>query len=529
MVSLYDMMLQKPSFKHLSTSIPSLDSVLMKNISNGIYDFENVPNSTGASFVVGSLIVSHLSHSNENRAIIIDTLHPFPWYSIVKNKNFQDEWLDKKLISYNADTFAKLFALLMSDKLDGPKESTIIVINNFHELIELYKLELSAAYEETLLKFRALTNSILINNHEKWKVEGSHPKLPEIPPQSSLLRENPTLKYQSHVHTLTNMISQYTYKNSLICILLGYLSSKYQNYRPKSSLTNISGYDSQIPSSASSSTPMSQGRPTLGHGNGRLVLSASLGGSYTPTNSASASTSRKTSSSTNTSLDSFVTSRFIFYKDWYHKTPYFQDNHSLHRNGSQKRLISSSQLKMVYAVKAINLHQVGPEPSPVYFDYNNGYYDDFEEENTTNIPRSDKIKVIDLSGPASLSTNDIDVDISVSLSAMQANAVNSLSAPRPESSGSHEFSTNYNDSRKELGRFLPSSPNLTESQINTLLPSSHVLNKNQVSQLNQEYSFLLPENLDDQKNNEDRELVIDASDEDIMGSLLVNNIDKPTN
>lgn len=524
MVSLFDMMLQKPTFKHLSTSIPSLDSLLMKNIRNGIYDFESVPNCTGVSFVVGSLIVSHLSHSSENRAIIIDTLHPFPWHSIVKNEKFQDEWLDNKLISYTADTFAKLFALLMSDKLDGPKESTIVVINNFHELLELYKLELSAAYEEALLKFQVLTNSILINSREKSKAEGYQPRLPEIPAQSALLRENPALKYQSHASTLTNMISQYTYKNSLICILIGYLSSKYQTYRPKPFLTNGSGYDSPIPSSASSSTPLSQARPSLSYGGGRLVLSASLGGNYTPTNSASASSSRKTSSSTNSSLDSFITSRLIFYKDWYHKTPHFKENHTSQQDEMQKTLINSSQLKMVFAVKTVNLHQMGSENGPVYFDYDNGYYDDLEEEEEiSEAPETRNIKVIDLSGSTPIPTDATPEP----LLPLQTSIVNSPNTPRLEVAGSNGISSHLHDSRIEKERFLPSSPNLSESQINTFLPSadSQNISKSQLSQLVQENQHAFPE----AKNREDPELEIDASDDDIMGSLLVNIVDEAPN
>lgn len=520
MVSLYDMMLKKPTFKHLSTSIPSLDALLKNNISNGIYDFESVPNCTGASFVVGSLIVSHLSQSSENRAIIIDTLHPFPWHSIVNNPKFQEEWLDDKLISYKTDTFAKLFALLISDKLEGPKESTIVVINNFHELLELYRLELSAAYEEALLKFQVLTNSILINNREKSKAEGYQPKLPEIPSQSALLRENPVLKYQSHVSTLINMISQYTYKNSLICILLGYLSSKYQNYRPKPFSTNNSGYDSQMPSSASSNTSLSQTRPNLGYGGGRLVLCTSLGGNYTPTNSASASSSRKTSSSTNSSLDSFITSRIIFYKDWYHKTPHFKESNPSQLDELQKRLINSSQLKMVFAVKTVDLHRVGSESCPVYFDYNNGYYDDFEEEEEiTENSESRNIKIIDLSGPILQSTNNTPEPL------LQLETTIS----QPDAAHSNGISIDINNTRWENKGLLPSSPNLTESQINTFLPSadSQSISKSQLSQLFQENEN--SSQVSKSRDSGDHELEIDASDDEIMGSLLVNIVDESTN
>lgn len=528
MVSLYDMMLQRDNFRHLSTSIPSLDSMLQNKLSSGIYDFESVPNCTGVSYVVGSIVVSHLAHKKENRAIIIDTLNPFPWHNIVKNEKFQAEWLDSKLISYTTDTFAKLFALLISDKLNGPKESTIVVINNFHELIEMYKLELSAAYEETLLKFQIDSNAVMINNQEKWKVEGSPPKLPEIPFLSSLLKENPALKYQSHVSTLINMISQYTYKNNLICILVGYLSSTYQAYRPKAPLSGGSGNDSQRMSSSSSSTPLSQGRPTLSYGTGRLVLTPSLGGSYTPTNSASGPNSRKSTSSTNTSLDSFITSRLIFYKDWYHKTPYFKENYPAQQSDTQTRLITSSQLKMIFAVKMAPLHQIGPESDPVYFDYDNGYYDDIDDENVKE-DENNHIKIIDLSGPG---LQSLDTGVLVS-PAIQTHPVNSMSPNERESRDLNDALTDISVLHNERQRSLPSSPNMSESQINTLLPSSDAPSKGDVSQLNNTCLLDFRQNSEKEENGEengeDSELIIDASDDDIMGSLLVNRVDSPLN
>ena len=42
---------------------------------------------------------------------------------------------------------------------------------------------------------------------------------------------------------------------------------------------------------------------------------------------------------------------------------------------------------------------MGSENGPVYFDYDNGYYDDFEEEDEINgAPETRNIKIIDLSG-----------------------------------------------------------------------------------------------------------------------------------
>lgn len=520
MVSLYDMMLQEPKFAHLSTSIPTLDAKLMSKTWNGIYDFQSVPNCSGSYSVVGSIIVSHLRQKPENRVIVVETLHPFPWHNVVCQDGFQDSWAEDKLVGYTTDTFAKLFALFMSEKLNGPRGTTMVIVNNFHELVELYKLEISAAYEETLLKFQVATNSALINNIEKRKVEGSHTKLPEIPPQSALLRENPTLKFQAHLSILASMISQFTYKNDLICILMGYLTTKYQNYRPKPLQM---GSDLLIPSSASSNTPSSSTRPISGYGNGRVVLAASLGGNYTPPNSASASAPPKNStSSVNSTLDSFITTRLIFYKDWYHKSEHFKENHPP-SSQYQRRIIGSSQLKMVYAVKVIHLHQADNESSPVYFDYDNGYYCDFDDSDESQPNYKRTIKVIDLSR----FSDDGKEPANFPLTAPTQDNDTIFTTPQSEFPRAEETISARMDDGEKL---LPSSPDLTESQIKVFLPSTDSSHNNQTSQpeaaLPQIYRVTDDLNeVQEQSDGDEQDLVIGASDDDMMGSLLLNRND----
>ncbi|CUM67234.1 uncharacterized protein PRCAT00004927001 [Priceomyces carsonii] len=443
MVSLHEIMLQKSAFLHMSTSIPSLDALLTANKSNGICDFQSVPGCNAAYSVVSTIMISHLK--NGGRVVVVDCWSLFPLQLLEEDADYDESW-DSKIITYSTDTFAKLLALLISDKLSLENGRTMVVINQFHELVELYRLELNSAYKEMLLKIQISQNATVLNQKERIRTEGpgSAPPLLELPPQSDLRRVSPGKKFQSHLSALINMISNLAYKNGLMCILMGTLTTKYEKYSMKPR------YQSQSSSQSSSiSPPSSSSLSSLNQvpSKGRVVLTPYLSSGSIP------------AFSSDCIIDSFLSFRLVFYRDWYHNSPDFEAKRD--QQGMTLPL-DQSLLKAVFVVDLFNPQASLKAVSKVYFDY---------DSNDT------KNKFIDLS-TSNLQEADNEPNIS-------RTEVDSPSNDLPLGS-------------KTSALPIPSSPNLTESQVGELLNTTD--------------SFNRPEDLSDSASR--CELVIEASDEE---------------
>lgn len=380
MVSLYNIVMNQRHFSHLLSGIPSLDKVLLSPKSR-ILDFQSGPGCIAAYTVSVSLMMSHLTANASNTVVIIDTLNPFPLSLITSHPSYRPEWLDTNIISYTVDTFAKLYALFTFDVLPKDKSggSTMIFINDIHETFELYKYELSALYEETILKHHIERNAIMIRNQEQFELMGTKTPLPDLPANSDLLRVSPVAKFESHLHSLLNEISTHVINNNLFCILLGHLDTKYEFWSKTSQSSQTSS-------------------------SGRVVLTDSLGGKY------QSLTGGKTAK-TNSPLDTFVTSRLIFYRDWYHKSPHFKKNFPPLTPTSRVAL-NDSNLRMVFVVQVKHLQEVvSTRYPPIYFDHDNEYYHLDDEFEVSSNPAH--FQFIDLStdkGATSMARNGTVVD-----------------------------------------------------------------------------------------------------------------------
>ncbi|KAI5959343.1 hypothetical protein KGF57_002119 [Candida theae] len=308
----------------LSTSISTLDDILLKTsfVDTPIFDLQSTPSCRGMYIVMTSLIVSHLSQNKP--VIIIDTLNKFPFHLLKNHTKFNADFKNN-ITHYVCDTFAKLYSLISTKSNFGT--DSLIVINEFHSLLELYKLEMSASYEETILKNFIENNSTLINN----KASGAKDTFTKIPSASDLLKVSPISKYEAHVKLLfRNLHNICTDSNSMI-YLLGYMETKY---RPYKLLNNVDA--SQLAYSEK----------------GRVILSP-------------------------ISTHKSCTTRLLFYLDWYHKTPHFFRNFPI--DDTRQITINQAMLKLINVVK---VEAKSESFSPIYFDVDDEFYYDQEGEFT---------------------------------------------------------------------------------------------------------------------------------------------------
>lgn len=331
MVSLFEMSLQRPAWSHLSSGIPTLDQMLRIE-TDAVLDFQSVPANLALSALMCNLVASHLAKSGL-RVVIIETLDTFPWDLLRQHPQYCPEWLDR-IERHDLSSFAQVYAFFTLMPLEQ-FASALLVVTSFHELVEWYRLQVSASYEETLLKHEIDNNRIILDNRAKVAEEGlALVTLTQLPPQSSLVKENPIVKAQNHINALFKRMGHFAYKNSAVVILQGQLEPKYKPWPKRNA-----------PEEDSSQAP----QPSFPQRNpGRLVLTPVTFGAH---NSDLHSPSF---------CDTQISARLVFYNDWYHKSPHFS------RNG---RAPEDEDRYMVSAVKLQWLHGVSNINDPVYFDF----------------------------------------------------------------------------------------------------------------------------------------------------------------
>ncbi|KAG2731191.1 hypothetical protein G9P44_005607 [Scheffersomyces stipitis] len=315
-------------------------------------------------------MVSHLSNSPNNKVIVVDTLTPFPWHLLFSHSRFQQEWRqDSRIALHDPDTFALLYGLFAYGSLEPAiNGSTIVIINDFHQTLDIYLHDQTSSYEETILKHHLEVNSIIKSNQTQYELEGTKTPVPEIPAQSDLLKMSAISKFNTHLNSLLTMMSKFCYKTNSMCFLLGHLETKYIPYSTTSQMSDADFYNTSVSY----------------QDKGRVVLVPSY----------SESNEEKKDDINSKSIDSYLCMRLIFYKDWYHNSPYFAECYPPLEK-QNKVVINQAQLRTVFAIKITNFSSKS-KYCPIYFDYDDIIYhlDDDNENDSIDLSPG---KLIDLS------------------------------------------------------------------------------------------------------------------------------------
>lgn len=346
MVSLFDMCLQRPLWAHLSTGIPTLDQMVEFQL-DGVFDFQSVPANAGVTAMTCNLMVSHLRESKQLTLFVVETLNGFHWDLLRQHPQYDRNWENSDQIQiFSATSVVELFWFFAFGPAQHVGASTMLFITNFHEIVELYRLDIAAAHEEALLRHQIDKNRELLKNFDRIAEEGIElVSLPQLPPNSGLLKENPYIKAQNHVDELFKEMAEFTYKNSAIVVLLGHLDAVYKPYGKRQLV---------LPTPSSSfvgSQQNSLSQPVTREQN-RLVL-APVTFSKPP--------SGKQALSDVGLNESRITARLIFYDDWYYKSPLFLSK------GIEPR---EEDRYHVLVVKVTVPNGVSNINEPVYFEFN---------------------------------------------------------------------------------------------------------------------------------------------------------------
>lgn len=493
-----------PNFRHLKSGLESLDKMMCSKMGSGIYDFQQVPNSTGYILILTSFIISHLEHDEENRVVVIDSFNPFPWHAVFKHPSFKEEWLDARIGSYSTDTFAQLLSLFLLGEV-GESKRTLVIITDFHDLIDLYRHELISSYEETLLKFHIQENSNFLSELEKLKFEGTRTK--KLPDSSRLplTRDNPSFKFHSHLDRFFNTLSRFVSKNEGLCILLGVLSTKYlrEESRPLSSSGfNNSQISTQSASQSLNSTNLHSTQDTDGYSaRGSVVLWPSLKEATPSVNAQYGLGSPRGLGKYQ--IDNYITTRVILYNEWMFKAlgEQYPDDDQIFSIWAE-----DDRLQRVFALKVLNLQEQASREKIIYFSY---------ESNAT-----------EKKGPGHLKKlRDITSATNVFTSSQDNTAVNAIQSQAqgfPSSEILQQANLHREDASSPRFDLPPSSPNLIvpQGEASQLPTDNHLASeKEQANNSLQSRKSALP---NDSDNPDSDILAIEASDDELLGTLLVN-------
>lgn len=227
MVSLYELLQLDPSPLQTDTN---LDPLLPTNRQGGIFEVHAVPGCVDHFRVLTNVIVNHLSQSSPG-VVVIDTLHPFRFHRLRDHPRFKREWASR-ISHYTVNSISQLYMLCLklsagSEGMAANTAHRLIIINNYPELMDLYRVDMSAVYEEYLLKHQVETNNVLLAHFDQMKTEGTVPACARIPPTSDLLRQHPARKTTAHLSTMANLLALMARTLLQTIVLVGYLDSAY--------------------------------------------------------------------------------------------------------------------------------------------------------------------------------------------------------------------------------------------------------------------------------------------------------------
>ncbi|CAH6722805.1 hypothetical protein CLIB1444_11S01508 [[Candida] jaroonii] len=317
MTSLRDIK-HRPRFDHLNSSIPSVDDKHFgQHFISGIYDFQTVPNNVSVYLILSNFVIKHLENTTyPGNVVIVSLSGNFPLDHILENKKFQQNWIDNGQLKYlKVDTVTNLIILLNNYMKSEVDNQTLFIFDNFHNLLDFYKLELSQIYQESMLRNHIFNLDTIEAQAERQEIEGLKPDIVEIPENSHLIRESPLTKFNNHVRFIMNLMTNVCFKYNSIAFITGKLDSRFEAFKPRISMdsSNIESSQRSGRSFDSSQITPEPRKPNKG----RMVLKSSNSNLDKPMGS---------QMSLENPLNSFITERAIFFKDWYHKTLHCQKN-----------------------------------------------------------------------------------------------------------------------------------------------------------------------------------------------------------
>lgn len=328
---------QGPRWAHLDTGIATINLMLDVKL-DAIIDLQSVPSNAAVFAILANLIASHLEKP-DTRVVVIECLKPFHWQWLQCHASYQESWrLEKRLVLYRLDSFAKLFSFFSQLPMENSQSgATLVLILNFHELMEYYRLQLAASHEELLLKHQIEKNNVLIANKDKATEEGYDLiELPQLPRNSGLLKISPYHRFKEHFDSLMLLINDFTYRYSGVVVMQGYMLPKYRQYNKTKLVAESSQRETQTASETSNMAP-----PEKQYSHSRLV--------FTPV-----TFTRELES------DNKAASRILLYNDWYFNSPHFL---------SEKRPKEESDYHFVFVAKITNFQGLQTINEAVFFDF----------------------------------------------------------------------------------------------------------------------------------------------------------------
>lgn len=319
MVLVYDIIQSQVSrFSHVTTGIG--DPTLFEP---GVYDFQTTPTNQGVAVAIASMVISHLSHGLLTRVVVIECLGRFPWPLVTKHRQFRGRWLDANgpLKLYRCTSFGEVYTRLESLVDD---EDTLVVVYQLHELLDHYRLQLVQSFKHHMLKYKLEKTAAAVDNKTQG-VDDITKDLPTLPPSSDLLQKLAISKFDAHMTALVLLLKEVSATS--VVVLTGGLDARFCKLEPWPATSSSS---SQLPS-----LPISQSRDPVAPNRTRLMLVPSSEFLYP-----------------------HVAARFIFFRDWYQKSPKFA------LAGCYQPRVSYTDLRLVHAVKV----DVGGQINTYWFD-----------------------------------------------------------------------------------------------------------------------------------------------------------------
>lgn len=344
MVSLFDMSTQGARWDHLDTGDSALNQMLDVRM-DAIIDLQSVPSNSAVYAILANLMASHLKRTG-TKVIVVETVNLFEWEWLKRHPEYQESWfLDRRIPIFRLNSFAKLFAFFSKVPMDEiAAGSLLVLVLNFHELVELYRLQFSAVCEESLVKHQIDKNRTLLNNWNKATEEGWElVKIPSLPRSSALLRESPYSRFRNHFALLLQLMNKFAYQHSSVVLVQGFLTPKYKPYTAKKPLEK------------------SQAGTQAGPENGLKSSSASfLQRPYTSSRLYLTPVTFLLDSDSENRNGSKFSSRILIYNDWYFKSPHFLN---------EQRDITASDYRFVSVAKVTTYHGQHSFNKPVYLDF----------------------------------------------------------------------------------------------------------------------------------------------------------------
>lgn len=349
MVSLFDICLEKPKWSHISTGVASIDAMIDLTGSGAIIDFQSTPIHNAMFATVCNMIVTQLEYSEDSHVIVLETFNPFPWGLYAKHPRYNKNW-DARIKKFQVSTFAQILAFFICNPMKALSRSSLVIIVNFHEVMEFYRHQLNATFEEALLKLEIEKNEDLLNTLKRdGRIDtpgnGQNQDIP-------LFKESPLVKYQEHVDEMFKHLNGFLREYSLIILLLGCMDvkSRVQFRNPESA------NDSQT---ANNSSKLIRDSSTRTRSGSRYL--------FTPV-----TYDKRVNSFTTALNDSKILQRILFFKDFYRNSHHYSQ-------GTQA--FDTDGERIVAVAKPDKENASGNIMEPSFFDFAEKFYQDTTGEN----------------------------------------------------------------------------------------------------------------------------------------------------